>query len=431
MDFITVGVSQVLILAAILLLWGLVLASLFATRKELLLSTWNEPYLNELAVLIESDDWGPGDDYHAKRLDGLLTILERHTDSLDRPDVLTADMILAVPDTTEIRAGGFTRYERRSLNDGFDVILTAVQSGIAKGVLVPQLHGLEHLYGTGLVKLGRTDDQRVAKAFETDAWSDWESLESPLQAHYVDGSQLPTTPLQKAERYELITRASETFNRLFGMPSLSTVAPCYLWDDEIEQIWSEHGIRYIQTAGYRCPGRDTAGHYIQDLPLIRPGQRNRYGQIYLVRNAMYEPVDGRGVEDCFGEARRAHRQGLPVVISTHRYNFTRSEAEYKDSLAGLDHLLDRLEAYDLSLRYLSSPELGAWLAGESNPLTGPATGKIWPPLTRQRGLQKLRSFLLRLWYRHRKLRVLAIASGLILPLGLIAMPGRLIFRRSA
>jgi hypothetical protein len=423
MDIITAGATKVLILAGILLLWSLLLAGLFVSRKKLLLSTWDEPYLNGLVVLIESDDWGPGDNYHARRLDGLVSVLDHHRDSLDRPAVLTADMVLAVPDMNAIRAGGFTRYERRSLSDGFEDILTALQSGIAKGVLVPQLHGLEHLYGAGLVKLGSADDQRVARAFETDGWSDWESLDSPLQAHYVDGSRLPTTPLQKAERFELITQACETFRQLFGMPSLSTVAPCYLWDDEVEQIWSEHGIRYIQTAGYRCPSRDAAGHYIQDLPLIRPGQRNRHGQIYLVRNAMYEPVDGRGEADCFREACRAHRQGLPVVISTHRYNFTRSEAEYKDSLAGLDRLLDRLETYAPSLRYLSSPELGAWLAGEAGPLADPATKKAWPTLSRQKGLQKLRSFLFRLWYRHRKLRVLAVASGLILPLGLLAIPG--------
>jgi len=421
----------VLIIAAILLLWGSLLAGIFATRKELLLSTWNGPYLNELAVLIESDDWGPGDDYHAQRLDGLVAVLDSHRDSLARPAVLTADMVLAVPDTTEIRASGFTGYERRPLDDDrFNGILTAIQSGIARGVLVPQLHGIEHLHGDGLVKLGRSRDQRVSNMFDADDWSDWESLDSPLQAHYLDGSQLPTTPLPEADRRGLVSDACETFNRLFAMPSLSTVAPCYLWDDEVEQIWSEHGIRYIQTAGYRCPGRDDTGQYIQDLPLIRPGQRNRHGQIYLVRNAMYEPVDGRDEEGCFREACQAHRQSLPVVISTHRYNFTRSEAEYRDSLAGLDRLLSRLEAFDPSIRYLSSPELGAWMANQVEPLADPATGKIWPPLARQKGLQKLRSFLFRLWYRHQKLRVLAIVSGLILPLGVIAIAGRLSFRRT-
>lgn len=430
-NVITPGDPQVLIIAAILLLWGCVLAGILAIRKTLLLDTWNEPYPKELAVLIESDDWGPGADYHAARLNSLLSLLERHQDSVGRSAVLTADMVLSVPNTIQIRSEGFSGYRRRYLDEGFEAILATVRTGMARGVLVPQLHGIEHLHGDGLVKLGSDRDQRVANLFNADDWSDWECLDSPLQAHYVDGTQLPTTPLPEADRRKLVSDACEAFKRLFGMPSLSTVAPCYLWDDEVERIWSDQGIRYIQTAGYRCPGRDAMGHYVQDLSLIRPGQRNCHGQIYLVRNAMYEPVDGRGVEDCFRETLRAHRQGLPVVISTHRYNFTRSEEEHHSSLVGLDSLLTQLEALDPSLRYLSSPELGAWMADEPAALVDPATNKRWPSLTRQKGVQKLSSFLFRLWYRHRKLRVLVIASGLILPLGLFAMPGWRLFRRPA
>jgi len=429
MDIITDEATQVLITAGVLLFWGLLLIGILATRKELLRSTWREPYLDELAVLIESDDWGPGDESHARRLDELLAMLEQHKDTLGRAAVLTADMVLAVPNTRQIRSEGFIGYRRRYLDEGFETILAALRKGMAGGTLVPQLHGMEHLYGDGLVKLVHSGDKRVTDLFDADEWSDWENLDSPLQAHYVDGTRLPTSPLSKADRRELVRDACEAFSRLFGIPSISTVAPCYLWDDEVERIWSENGIRYIQTAGYRCPGRDATGRYIQDLQLIRPGQRNPYGQIYLVRNAMYEPVDDRGVEDCFSEARRAHRQSLPIVISTHRYNFTRSEAEYKASLAGLDRLLSLLETYDPSIRYLSSPELGSWLADVAEPLVEPVTRKVWPPLTRQKALRKLHSFLLRLWYRHHKLRVLAITSGLILPLGLIAIAGRQISRR--
>ena len=135
-----------------------------------------------------------------RRLNGLLSLLERHQDSVGRPAVLTADMVLAVPNTMKIRSEGFSSYRRRYLDEGFEAILAAVRTGMAKGVLVPQLHGIEHLHGDGLVKLGRDRDQRVANLFDADGWSDWESLDSPLQAHYVDGTQLPTTPLPEADR---------------------------------------------------------------------------------------------------------------------------------------------------------------------------------------------------------------------------------------
>jgi len=71
-------------------------------------------------------------------------------------------------------------------------------------------------------------------------------------------------------------------------------------------------------------------HYHQDKPLIRVGDLSNSGQIYLVRNVMYEPVDGRNTPDtAYLEALSAYAQALPVSISTHRYNYTRSEQDFQ------------------------------------------------------------------------------------------------------
>jgi hypothetical protein len=410
-----------IILASIILLWSLLLITLYVTQKALLHATWHEPYIDETAILIESDDWGPGASHHAQRLDGLVEVLGQHRDRTGRPAIITADMVLSVPDTQKIRKRDYAEYSRCYLDDGFGEIMSSLRAGISKGIIVPQLHGIEHFYGAGLAKLARQNDPRTRGIFETANWTDWESLDSPLQAHYVDGTQLPTSPVPEHERSEQIIEACNTFRRIFGIPSRSTVAPCYLWDDEVERLWSEQGVQYIQTAGYRCPGRGPVGEYIQDLSQIRPGQNNAQGQTYLVRNAMYEPVDGRDDERCFQEALQARRQGLPVVISTHRYNFTRTTAEYTRALDGLDRLLSRLATLTPALRFLSSPELGDWFTDNSSPLSDPSTGKSWPPLTSQTGITKLRSFLFRLWYRHKKLRIIALGSGLIAPAFLLVL----------
>jgi hypothetical protein len=404
-----------LIAAGILLFWFVLIVTIIAGKRDLLRSTWNEPYITETAVLIESDDWGPGDRLHAERLDGLSRMLGKHTDTYGRPAVMTADMILAVADAPAIQDDGMTGYLRKCLDQGFTDILDAIHRSFRNGTLVPQLHGIEHYYGNGIVRLARSGDIRVSQIFNTQEWTDWEGLDSPLQGHYVDGTRLPTSALSRSERDELIAEACKTFMRIFSLQSKSTVAPCYLWDDEIEQLWASHGIRYIQTAGYRCPGRDAAGNYLQDMQLIRTGQRNGHGQYYLVRNSMYEPADGRGEESCITEAHMATRQGLPVTISTHRYNYTRSEEEYRSAIDGLDTLLTKLESGSRVIRYLSSPELGAWIAAEPDPLSDPASGKIWPGLTRLTGARKISCFLYRLWYRHTKLRFLASASGLFIP----------------
>ena len=373
--------------------WLACVAALWLWQGTLLRRTWREPYLADNAVLIESDDWGPGGDFHANRLRDLAALLDRHQDSSGRSAVLTADMVLAVPDTAAIRAESYKSYLRSALDTEFEPVYSALQETIATGVVVPQLHGMEHLYGNGLVTLAAAGDSRVQAAFATDHWWDWESLDSPLQGHYVDGTVLPTQPLSAAVQAALVNEACTTFERLFGFRSRSTVAPCYLWGDDTERAWSDEDIDYVQTAGYRCTGRDAAGHYHQDPPVLRAGDRNTLGQTYLVRNAMYEPVDGRGAGPCWQQCVAASRQATPIVISTHRYNYTRSAEEHRDSLAGLGQLLTQLPGLAGDLRFLSSPELGAWMSGKPEPLRNPANGQQWPTLRQAGLLTRLRGFL--------------------------------------
>lgn len=401
--------------------WLLCIAAVWVWKYELFRRTWKEPYLKQLALLIESDDWGPGGAFHADRLTGLLDMLATHEDAVSRPAVLTADMVLAVPDTTAIRSHDYKAYIRRYLDQGFDGIMLAINKGMNSGCLVPQLHGLEHFYGNGLTRIAAENDNRVSTVFAQDDWWDWESLDSPLQGHYVNGTRLPTSPLSFSEYSETVIHALETFSRLFDINSRSTVAPCYLWNDDVERAWSDNGIRYIQTAGYRCTGRNETGQYIQDPSIIRTGDRNSLGQTYLVRNAMYEPVDGKTSNICITQAMQAYKQGLPVVISTHRYNYTRSENEFISSVRGLDTVLTALKEHTRNIRYLSSSELGDWIVDNQSVLNDPVKDRSWPSLTPLKGIRKLPAFFYRLWYRHKKLRTIVVISGLFIPLYILVM----------
>jgi hypothetical protein len=409
-------------LLALTCFWLLLLATLWLAQGGLLRATWREAYADEALLLIESDDWGPGDDGHAERLRALYALLTRHRDSTGRPVVLTADMVLAVPDACAFDSNGSDYYTRRYLDEGWPRLHQTFRDGMQAGVLVPQLHGLEHCHGEAVMQTACAD-AALRERIRQPGWSDWEALPSPLQGHYVDGGKLPTQDLPADAQRERVRLAVVTFQRLFAMPTLSTVAPCYLWNDTTEQVWQEAGIRYIQTAGYRCTGRDRDGRYQQDPAILRAGQRNQYGQVYLVRNCMYEPADGRDASGCLRQLRQALRERTPIVISTHRYNYTRDNALFERSLAGLDRILTEFAHINPGRRHLSSPELGAWYADES--LLNTLDGTPLIPIAQARGLRKLSAFLYRLWYRHAKLRLLAVASGLILPAGLVIAAARL------
>ncbi|MEZ0123221.1 MAG: hypothetical protein AB9Q17_13490 [Candidatus Reddybacter sp.] len=398
--------------------WALCLLLLWFWKKTLFQQTWREPYFADIPILFESDDWGPGGQFHIQRLNDLLNTFKQHRDSQGRGPVLTANMVLAVPDI-EKSQNDSQHYHRLLLDQGFPDLHKAFQSAAKGGSFVPQLHGMEHLNGESLVRLQSLSDPRTTEAFTTPGWWDWESLDSPLQGHYVDGSSLPTRAISHDQASNIIKLATKHFERLFGTPSYSTVAPCYLWNSAIEDEWFKHGIRSIQTAGYRCTGRDSTGHYHQDKALIRPGEHNAKGQTYLVRNVMFEPTDGNtDAKTAWAETRAAIAQALPVTISTHRYNFTRSERAHKDSLAELKVLLQKLSTLP-NTRFVSSPELAQAIAAPDNELNNPFADCQASPLKQLQGRAKVAAFLCRLQHRHPKLRKLALLSSLALPALLI------------
>ena len=219
--------------------WLALLLILWVWQHELLRRTWREPYFAVPPVVIESDDWGPGGEHHAERLRQLLRMLARHRDCRGQPAILTANIVLAVPDTKAICANGYSDIVRRWLDTDFPDILEVMREGQDNRTFDPQLHGLEHLHTPGLMRLAREGDGEARRIFDEPDWWDWESLSSPRQAHYVDGTQLPTVPLNREDRVATVDEAIRVFQRCFGFAPRSTVAPCYLWDAEVEDIWRD------------------------------------------------------------------------------------------------------------------------------------------------------------------------------------------------
>lgn len=401
-------------LFALLVLWVGVTALLALRFRGLISACWQEPYFLELPVLIESDDWGPGPDWHAERLQALTSLLAGIHDTTGRSAVLTADMVLSVPDAAGLKQAHPPYYRRRWLHEEFPVLHAAYRLAYEQGQLVPQLHGVEHCYGEGLQRLAEAGDPRLAALSDDPELLDWEHLDSPLQAHHVDATRLPSQPLDAATQAEQIEAAMQAFVAAFGFRPRSAVAPCYLWDNTTEACWAAAGVRYVQTAGYRCIGRDATGRYQQSPPILRLGDRVQGDLLILVRNCMYEPVDGRGVASCLEDIRNAIAAAAPIVISCHRYNFTRTLAEHQSSLLGLKDILITLQGWVPNLRFLSSPELGDAIAVSSAPEA--SVGLHAPPPRRLRGVPRLAACYARLSQRHAKFRWLMQASLLDLAL---------------
>jgi len=93
------------------------------------------------------------------------------------------------------------------------------------------------------------------------------------------------------------------------------------------------------------------------------GERNRYGQRYLIRNVFFEPSTNptfNWVDDCLHRIETAFRWQKPAIISSHRVNFIGfiKQQNREVNLALLHQLLQSIIKRWPDVEFMSSDQLG-------------------------------------------------------------------------
>ncbi len=126
---------------------------------------WQEPVLRRPVLVIESDDWGPGPDWHAERLAQVGQCMARHRDAEGRPALMTLGVVLGAPDTAAMAQNGLAEYRRITLDDPrCRRLLEQMQAGARDGVFALQLHGMEHYWPPALLRAARQDESVASLA---------------------------------------------------------------------------------------------------------------------------------------------------------------------------------------------------------------------------------------------------------------------------
>lgn len=319
---------------------------------------WREPVLRRPVLIIESDDWGPGPESHARALASVAACLERHHDATGAPAVMTLGLVLAHPDNPRIRESGFQRYARRTLLDpSFGNILDAIEAGLRRGVFGLQLHGLEHLWPASFMTAAA--DGPVREWIASTPGHDTEALPPPLQSRWVDGSRLPALPHPKAEVEAAAGEETALFRECFGETASVAVPPTFVWNAEVERAWAKGGVRTVITPGRRYTQRDEEGRPAAVDRAISNGQQSDGGQLYLVRDIYFEPSKGHKPEQVLSQIQEHFQLGRPALLETHRFNFTGSREEREKGLDMLDQLLGQASRHWPALRFVSSADLAA------------------------------------------------------------------------
>ena len=312
------------------------------------------PRSNKNIVVIESDDWGsirmpsrkvfenlksegfkPEEDAYLKYdtlagiddFSALFETLQSFRDKNNNHPIITANAVMGNPDFEKIAHNNFesyfwepftTTWNRYSHCEGVE---EAWNYGQEQNLLKFQCHGREHLNVDQWMSSLQNGDKLIRKAFDNQMIS-ISSQPSKLKYNYMEGLDFFSIA-EKNSKKSIIKESLKFFKDYFGFESKSFIANCYIWDESVEEILAKLGVIYIQgMANQVIPvlNNNIHSHQFKKHYL---GQKNKFGQQYLVRNAFFEPTlmpETEAVSDCLKRINIAFRWGKPAIIGMHRLN---------------------------------------------------------------------------------------------------------------
>jgi hypothetical protein len=305
-------------------------------------------------VVFESDDWGsirmPSHEIYQQllkkdiRVDNLaftkydslasekdltllFEVLNSVRDKNGNPAIITANTIVANPDFEKIKSSGFRDYYYEPFTETLKRYPEHARSfelwkeGIEMRVLRPQFHGREHLNVTAWMKALREDKGKAKLAFDYEMF-DLSESDNVNENTFVEALDLQNKDELEFQKESIIT-GLKLFEKLFGYKSKTFVAPCYIWSSELNKTLYESGIKAFQGNWFQFdPIEGTERKFKKRFHFL--GQKNSNNQIYMVRNAAFEPTSEPHfdwITEVIEKMQLLFRLGKPVIINTHRINF--------------------------------------------------------------------------------------------------------------
>ena len=351
--------------------------------------------------MIESDDWGsirmaspeayrhflslgyPVDQCPYNRydmlesngdLEALFEVLGSVKDKNGKPAVLTANSLVANPDFEKIEADIYTNYHYELLTDtlkrypNHDRVFELYHQGIESKLIKPQFHGREHLNIGRWMKALNENDLYAREAFRFRMFSVHTKQVYDNGLEYMEALDYDSYD-QLSSFNHILVDGADIFRQLWGYTSASFIASCYIWPNEVESILGQEGVKYLQgTVVQAVPEPDKRFEYTHKYHFL--GQRNKFGQRYLIRNAFFEPShtpDIDNVGECLKRISIAFKWNKPAIISSHRLNYMGSldPANRDRGLKELADLLKRIMAQWPDVEFMSSDQLGDLISGSN------------------------------------------------------------------
>lgn len=305
-------------------------------------------------VVIESDDWGsirmPSrqvydlllskgirvDNQKYSRYDSLASdedlselfnVLSSVRDKNGNPAKLTANCVMANPDFDKIRQSNFEKYYYEPFTEtlkrypAHSNAFNLWRKGMSEGMFQLQFHGREHLNVHRWMKYLQENIGNVRLAFDNRMF---EVSESGDVQGYMFMDALNYNNAHEIEfQKDSIIEGTKLFETILGFKSKTFIAPCYIWKSSLNDTLFNCGIKAFQGSWYQFEPKDGMENRFRKN-FHYTGQKNALGQVYIVRNAAFEPSQIPNIDwidDILSRIKIAFRWNKPAIISAHRLNF--------------------------------------------------------------------------------------------------------------
>lgn len=347
-------------------------------------------------LVIESDDWGSirmpskevyskfvkrgldftGSDYN--RLDTiesnddlmmLYEILNSYKDSQGNHPVITANFVVGNPDFNKIRTSAFEDYAYEWVTDTLkrypkrDFVEKLWKQGNNAGIFHPQFHGREHVNVIRWMNALRTKTPEIMFTFNHET-----TFSGNGDYNFMEVLDY-NTPDDLLEMKRSLTEGLDIFEKIFGFRSKSFIPPCYTWNSDVEETLHNNGVQYIQGLFVQLIPTGSFGNYKKKYHFL--GNKNVFGQYFLIRNAFFEPALSKSpdpVGECLNRIKIAFKWNKPAIISAHRINFigTLDKKNRKDNLHLFNELLKSILYKWPDVVFMTSDGLGDLIAKNKN-----------------------------------------------------------------
>jgi hypothetical protein len=305
-------------------------------------------------VVIESDDWGsirmtdrntfetlainnPGikNDPFSRfdaiesnfDLETLFEVLSTVKDKHGNPAIITANTIVANPSFEQIEKSDFNTYYYEIFTETLkryparERVLSLINEGIKENLYKPQFHGREHLNVSQWLEALRNGHKELLNAFKLGVFG-INVLEKVSKRNNLMAAFDFENEKDRLNKIKIVNEGTQLFEKLFGFKSKTFIATTYVWDSSLEIELFKNGITGIQGIPFQYIPNPGATWYKRKFHFT--GQKNKSGQIYLVRNASFEPALKPEVDvvgECLHRIELAFKWYKPAIICSHRVNF--------------------------------------------------------------------------------------------------------------